>query len=146
MKKVLFFVGIYCMMFIYSHAQNSFSMKLYAGSNASWGQGQYVSIDEKGAGKYTLSDVGKGVIDSISFNLTKTQLVQLENAVNGIQFFKLNPTYNAKSRDGIRLSVKVSVSGKTNTVHWINTHPAETIQLLDKLNATLSDKGIIIHY
>jgi hypothetical protein len=135
-----------CSTFFSASAQTNFSMKLYAGTNAPWGESQYVTIDSKGNGKYDLSEVNKGVKDSLSFTITQQQLKQLNEVINKIQFFKLNATYNSQSRDGSRLSVEISASGKTHTVHWINIQTNETKLLLEELNLILKNKGINIHY
>lgn len=146
MKKILLLISIMCSAFINASAQTNFSMRLYAGSNAPWGESQYVSIDSKGNGKYDLSEVNKGVKDSLSFTISRAEITQLDEVVSKIEFFKLNASYNSQSRDGVRLSVEISVSGKTHTVHWINIHTKETAILLDKLNSILKSKGINIHY
>jgi hypothetical protein len=146
MKKILVLLSMMCSTFIIASAQTNFSMKLYAGSNAPWGESQYVTIDSKGNGKYDLSEVNKGVKDSLSFTISAAQMKELDDVVNQIRFFKLNASYNSQSRDGTRLSVEISVSGKTHIVHWINIHTKETGLLLDKLNAILKSKGINIHY
>lgn len=146
MKKGLLFLSFMCSTFLISSAQTKFSMQLYAGTNASWGEGQYLSIDAKGNAKYDLSEVNKGVKDSLSFVVSPAQLNQLDEVVSRIQFFKLGASYNSQSRDGTRLSVEISNSGQTHTVNWINIHTNETALLVDKLNQILKDKGIIIHY
>ncbi len=146
MKKTLLLVSIICSTFIITSAQTNFSLKLYAGSNASWGNGQFLSIDSKGNCKYNLSEMNNGIKDSLSFVITKDQLNQLEEVTNKIQFFKLNPTYDAKMQDGTRLSIEISTSGKTKTVHWLNIHNNESDLFLDKLNTVLKNKGIIINY
>ena len=127
-------------------AQTNFSMKLYAGSNAPWGESQYISIDSKGKGKYDLSELGKGIKDSLSFTISPFHIAQLRDVITKIQFFKLNTSYNAQSRDGTRLSVEISVSERTHTVNWINIHTQETSALLDRLNSILKSEGINIYY
>jgi Domain of unknown function (DUF6438) len=146
MKKIFPLIGMLCLTWVYGSAQTHLSIKMYAGSNASWGTGQYVSIDPKGNVIYTLSEVNKGVKDSLSFTLTTAQMKQLEETVNRIRFFQLNATYNAQSRDGTRLSVEVTAAGNTHTVHWVNIHTSESALLLDSLNVVLRSKGISIHY
>lgn len=133
-------------MAITASAQTNFSMKLYAGSNASWGKSQYLSIDPQGHLRYDQGEVNKGIKDSLAFMLTTSQMAQLHDVINTIRFFSLDKTYNAQSLDGTRLSVEVSIAGKTHTVHWINIHTRESELLLDNLNLTLKSKGIVIHY
>ncbi|HYM95455.1 MAG TPA: DUF6438 domain-containing protein [Chitinophagaceae bacterium] len=146
MKKILVIIIILSSTVSCASAQTNFSMKLYAGTNASWGGSQYITIDSKGKCSYTLSEVNKGVKDSLSFTISPEQLKQLNEVINRIQFFKLDASYNSQSRDGTRLSVEVSASGKTHTVHWINIHTSETTILLEELNSILKSKGINIHY
>lgn len=146
MKKISLLISIACSIFTNVSAQTNFSMKLYAGSNAPWGEGQYISIDSNGNGRYDLSDVNKGLKDSLSFTISPDQIKQLNNVMTRIQFLKLNASYNSQSRDGTRLSVEISVSGKNHAVSWINIHTTETAILLNELNSVLNSKGINIHY
>jgi len=127
MKRILVIIHILCLLSICGSAQTNFSMKLYAGSNAPWGQSQNVTIDSKGNVKYELSEVNKGVKDSSSFSITRTQLSLLNQVVNQIQFFKLNEFYNKESRDGTRLSVEITDAGKTHRVHWICGRNRQTL-------------------
>lgn len=146
MKPILFILCLLWAMAITASAQTNFSMKLYAGSNASWGKSQYLSIDPQGHLRYDQGEVNKGIKDSLAFMLTTSQMAQLHDVINTIRFFSLDKTYNAQSLDGTRLSVEVSIAGKTHTVHWINIHTRESELLLDNLNLTLKSKGIVIHY
>ena len=146
MKKILFLLSILCSIFIGVSAQTNFSIKLYAGSNAPWGESQFLSIDAKSHVHYELSEVNKGVKDSSSFTITKSQMQDIEAVVNKIRFFSLNASYNSQSRDGTRLSVEVLQSGKSHSVSWINIQTNESTQLLDKLNSILKSRGINIHY
>ena len=127
-------------------AQKSTSLKLYAGSNAPWGTNQSLTIDANGNLKYELGEVNRGVKDSKTFMLSSTQLAELDEVIDQIRFFSLEPSYNSQSRDGTRLSVEITQSGKTHTVHWINIHTTETNTLLEKINKMLVNKGIIIQY
>lgn len=146
MKNLFFLPLIFCLNISQSHSQTSFSLRLYAGSNASWGKSQFLSIDSKGNCFYSLTEVNKGVIDSSSFKISSAQLSKINETITKIKFFKLNKTYNEKSRDGTRLSVEVTSGGKTHTVHWINIHNSESDQMLSKLNAILKAKNISITY
>lgn len=146
MKNIFFLITILCFNVFQSYAQSAFSLKLYAGSNAPWGESQFVSIDTKGNCFYSLSEVNKGVKDSSSFKITSAQMTQLNDVITKIKFFKLNKTYNEKSRDGTRLSVEVISGGKNQTVHWVNFHNSESDQLLSKLNTILKTKNISISY
>jgi hypothetical protein len=146
MKKALFLIAILCLGILQLHSQSSFSLKLYAGSNASWGKSQTLSIDSKGHCFYALSEVKKGIIDSSRFSISAAQFTQLQDVIAKIQFFKLEKTYNAKSRDGTRLSVEVASGGKDEVVHWVNIHNKESDLLLQKLNEMLKSKNIRISY
>lgn len=144
--KTVYLLSFFILITLPAWAQTGFSMELYAGSNAPWGESQYITIDAKGNVFYTLSEVGKGVKDSLKFKITQTQVNELSTLLNSIQFFRLKEKYNEASRDGTRLSVLASVSGKKNKVHWINIHTAESDQLAAKLNAMLKTKNLSLLY
>lgn len=146
MKNIFFLLFILCSNVSQSKAQSTFLLKLYAGSNAPWGESQYLSIDTKGNCFYSMSELNKGLKDSSNFKITSAQMSQLNEVITKIKFFKLNKTYNEKSRDGTRLSVEIISGGKDQTVHWINFHNNESDLLLNKLNAILKSKNISISY
>lgn len=146
MKRIFLLTSILFYTFNYATAQGNFSIKIYAGSNAPWGESQFVSIDPKGVVKYDRSDVNTGIKDSLTFTITKAQLAQLHDAVNQVRFFTLNTVYNARSRDGTRLTVEVVAGGRTHRVSWLNIHTRETALILSRLNAIFRGRGITIQY
>lgn len=146
MRKALFLFWSFVLISFQIQGQTTFSLKLYSGSNASWGQNQFLSIDYKGHCYYALSDVNKGIKDSSSFKISTSQLNKLNETITKIQFFKLNKTYNEQSRDGTRLSVEIISGGKDQVVHWVNFHNKDSDLLLTTINAILKSKNISISY
>ena len=145
MKKILFL--LFALAFSSaSFAQADFSMTVLAGSNAPWGETQYLHIDAKGKCFYRLSDARAGSKDSSSFTITKNELKQISDVITKAHFYSLKEVYDADMSDGSRLSIAITSGKKTHSVQLINEQLPEMTTLLDKLNSVAAAYKIHINY
>ena len=147
MKRLILLILLPCLLLpVLLHAQGDFYLKVYAGSNAPWGESQYLTVDARGPTHYKLIDAEKGPLDSMSFTISKDDLNKLKQVFTTIRFVQLNKSYNEQSIDGTALSATLTSSGKTHRVTWFNIHTKESDQLKDRLNGILKKKGISLLY
>ena len=146
MKKLFALTLALCFPLLYCAAQSGFYMKVYAGSNASWGKNQLLVIDSKGNCSYKLTEVGKGAIDSSSFTLTAKEMKDLQDVLKQVDFFKLDEVYQKNAVDGMGILVQVKRSGNDRTVRVINKHIPQMETIVARLNTILDSRRITLKY
>ncbi len=144
MIKYLFSILVLCSLATASTAQ--LVVQIDAGSRASYGFIQSLSIDKNGKCQYVKYDVSTSAIkDSSSFSITPTQLSGFLNKAESSGFFSLNQEYH-KGVDGAGIFIALNKGGKKGSVDLKNTDLPAINSLIATLNTILESRKITIYY
>jgi hypothetical protein len=117
-----------------------------AGSRASYGNHQELTIDINGACRYYLREVNGRAKDSSFFSISKESLIGFLSFSEQSGFFSLKEKYESGAVDGSGIYISLNVSGKKHSVHLINTDEPVINRLTGKLNEILAAFQIRIYY
>lgn len=117
-----------------------------AGSRASYGTNQELTIDAKGNCRYYLREVNGPLKDSSSFSISQQQLDSLMNKANQSGFFSLQENYDGGKTDGAGIYISIKRAGSVRSVNLNNTDQPVIHELVDMLNSMLQPRKIRINY
>lgn len=142
--KIIFLVTACC---CFSFAALSQAVVfINAGSRASWGTNQELTIDDKGQCTYYLREVNGPVKDSSFFHITAAQLDSFFSKAGQVNFFGLNSKYDVGALDGAGIYISLNSSGKKHSVQLRNTDVPAVNDLVTFLNELLAPHKIRIYY
>src|SRR5207302_4931171 len=87
-------------LFISTSVQSQVVVQINAGSRASWGTNQNLTIDKTGHCSFYLSEVRGAIKDSSSFTISASQLDSFLTKAAQVGFFNLNSRYDGGYADG----------------------------------------------
>jgi hypothetical protein len=117
-----------------------------AGSRASYGSNQELTIDSKANCRYYLREVNGAAKDSSFFSISQQQLDSFFSKANEVGFFNLNNKYNGGSVDGAGIYISINSAGKKHNVQLNNTDQPAINELVTMLNRMLEPLRIRINY
>jgi hypothetical protein len=145
MGKKLTFIILSCCFFSIAGLSQPV-LFINAGSRASHGTNQELTIDNKGNCKYYLREVNGPLKDSSTFNILPQQLDSLLRKADRSGFFTLDNKYNGKVVDGAGIYISLNSSGKKHNVQVNNTDQPIINELVTLLNKILEPQKIRINY
>jgi hypothetical protein len=117
-----------------------------AGSRASRGNNQELTIDAAGNCKYRLREVNGPLKDSSSFRLSPMQLDSILQKADQAGFFNLDRKYTGNVVDGAGIYISINSRGKKHAVDVTNTDQPVINELIAMLNRMLEPQRIRINY
>lgn len=117
-----------------------------AGSRASYGTYQELTIDANGRCSFYLRQINAATKDSAFFSITRQQLDSFFLKAEATGFFTLNNRYDEGARDGAGIYLSLNHSGKKHSVQLINTDVPAVNELIAWLNGILASRNIRIYY
>ena len=117
-----------------------------AGSRASYGSNQELTIDSKANCRYYLREVNGPAKDSSFFSISQQQLDSFFRKADQVGFFSLSNKYDGGLVDGAGIYISMNSSGKKHNVQLNNTDQPAINELVTMLNRMLEPRRIRINY
>lgn len=117
-----------------------------AGSRASYGNYQDLTIYADGTCVYSLRETNGERKDSSSFTISRSQLDSFFLKADQTGFFNLNARYDGGLADGSGILISLNNSGRKHSVHVINTDVPAINELINWFNTLLVEHRIRIYY
>ena len=143
-KNFAFITLAYCLISLTSQSQPV--LFINAGSRASYGTNQELTIDAKANCRYYLREVNGPLKDSSSFTIPRQLLDSILNKANQLNFFNLNEKYDGGRTDGAGIYISVNRNGRKHSVSLTNTDQPVINELVALINSILEPRKIRINY
>jgi hypothetical protein len=145
MGKKLAFIILACS-FVSIAGSSQPVLFINAGSRASYGTNQELTIGSKGNCRYYLREVNGPLKDSSVFSISQQQLDSILNRADQLNFFNLDEKYDGGRTDGAGIYISINRSGRKHSVHMTNTDQPVIRELVTLLNSILTPQKIRINY
>ena len=137
-----------CLLFLLSVLDSNAQPVIYinAGSRASYGNYQDLTIYADGSCFYSLRETNGERKDSSSFQNSKSQLDSFFLKAEQTGFFNLNARYDGGLADGAGILISLNNGGRKHSVHLINTDVPAINELINWFNTLLDVHQLRIYY